>query len=215
MRPGSRTTRALAAVAVVAGLMLGATGGGAADAGARGPEQDAATSRAVVVDGVDDVWGIGEDTDNQWALVDMPTADVQRVMVSHKAHRIRVRMAFDDLRRVDPQVYAVWFHHRGYLATAFVVARQHTWEGRNVLTEAGDDVVPCARLRHDLDYAHDRLVMSVPRACLGRPPWVRVGMRNFLTSLTSADLEEVCDNPFSDQAFSRERTRPLHHPEVP
>lgn len=215
MSPGSRGARGLVLVATVAGLGLGPTGVVATGAGPAVPAQDAASSRVVVVDGVDDVWGIGGDTGNHWAVVDMPTADVRRVMVSHKAHRIRVRMTFDDLRRVDPQVYAVWFHHRGYLATAFVVARPHRWDGRNVVTEAGDDVVPCARLRHDLDYARDRLVMSVPRACLGRPPWVRVGMRNFLTSLTSADLEEVCDTPFSDQAFSRERTPRLQHPEMP
>ncbi|MFD1947608.1 hypothetical protein [Nocardioides aestuarii] len=121
-------------------------------------------------------------------------------------------MKFEDLRRVDPEAYAAWFAHRGYLATAFVIVRRHRWEGRSVLTDTGDDVLPCEDLRHRVSYAEDRVVLSVPRACLGRPPWVRVGMRNFMSSLTSVDLEEVCDTPFADTAFSRRRTPRLHHP---
>ena len=40
--------------------------------------------------------------------------------------------------------------------------------------------------------------MSVPRNCIGRPNWVKVGMANFMfRGETEDDFQEITDNPHS------------------
>jgi hypothetical protein len=48
------------------------------------------------------------------------------------------------------------------------------WRGESYV--ADDDTgsgMPCARLRHEIDYHTDRVRVSFPRACVKRPSWLR------------------------------------------
>jgi len=50
------------------------------------------------------------------------------------------------------------------------------WEGRSSTTDGRGRVVACA-VRHHIDYDRNRVLLRMPRSCLGRPPWVQVAVR--------------------------------------
>ena len=50
------------------------------------------------------------------------------------------------------------------------------WEGRASVTDAHGRAAVCA-VTHRIDYIRNRVLMRVPRKCLGKPRWIRVGIR--------------------------------------
>ena len=67
------------------------------------------------------------------------------------------------------------------------------WSGSVRTTGPAGRPVPCA-VRHRIDYALNQVRVRVPRRCLGKPAWVRVGVRS-----TVAGALRV----FTDDAHSR------------
>lgn len=50
------------------------------------------------------------------------------------------------------------------------------WEGTASVTDAHGRPVACA-VTHRIDYDRNRVMMRVPRVCLGTPRWIQVGIR--------------------------------------
>jgi hypothetical protein len=38
--------------------------------------------------------------------------------------------------------------------------------------------VTCSGMRHSFDYARNVATVSIPRSCLGKPSWVRIGTQH-------------------------------------
>jgi hypothetical protein len=64
------------------------------------------------------------------------------------------------------------------------------WEGRTVTTGKRGSVVPCG-VRHHIDYDRNRVTLKIPRACLGKPDWVRVGVRTTVAGATYAFADDA------------------------
>jgi hypothetical protein len=64
------------------------------------------------------------------------------------------------------------------------------WDGHAVTTTKRGRVVPCG-VRHHIDYDRNRIVVRVPRGCLGRPTWVRVGIRSTVAGATKVFTDDA------------------------
>lgn len=165
-------------------------------AGASGAEDR--VSRVVLKDPTGDVWGYGER--GQWVPAgDVPAADVVRAVVRHGRYQVRMKMTFSDLRRDEPQQYGAYIvFSRLRFAAVYVNARPGRWQGRHLMIVGrilvDESRVKCRGLKHTIDYATDQVSISVPRRCIGRPDWVKVGMSNFMFP---AGGTEITDNPHS------------------
>lgn len=181
--------------AAVLALQLSAPG----VAGAAAETEDP-VSRAVLQDPTGDVWTIAEGEGEEWVSAgDVPTADTTRGVVRHGRFNVVVRMTYTNLRRVDPQSYSAVIRSRRQYGAVFVSAGPGRWKGRHQLVGGDYSPVRCTRLSHSIDYDAERVVVSVPRSCLGRPRWVRAGLQSFMfRGETEEDFQEITDNPHSD-----------------
>lgn len=181
-------------------------------AGASAPADP--VSRVVLDDPTGDVWSIGSGEQAPWISAGaVPTADVVRAVVRHGRHKVVVRMRFSNLRRVEPQSYSAMIVSRRHYGAVFVSAGPKRWMGRHRLVDGNFANVKCPRLSHRINYDTEWISIAVPRRCIGRPRWVKVGMSNFIfRGRTEAEFQEITDNPHSTSAepsFKRSFTRRL------
>lgn len=170
-------------------------------------------SRVVLTDPTGDVWAIGDGENETWVSAgDVPTADVVRAVVRHGRHRVMVKMTFTNLRRVEPQYYTAMISSRRQYGAVFLSAGPGRWSGRHELVDGNFSKVKCPKLAHSIDYDTEQVTMSVPRSCIGRPNWVKIGLSNLMfRGETEADFQEITDNPHSGDAeggFTRRLYRP-------
>lgn len=171
---------------------------------ARAAVSDDPVSHVLLTDPVGDVWSISEGEDEEWAPTDdAPGADVVRATVRHGRHNLRMRMTFADLRRVEGQHYTATVVHRTGYGALFVSTGPRRWGGRHVLVDEQFGKVRCPGLDHTIDYATERVTMTIPRRCLDRPAWVRVGLDNFMFRESAGAFQEVTDNPHTATADGR------------
>lgn len=64
------------------------------------------------------------------------------------------------------------------------------WEGHSVTTNARGVVVACP-VRYRIDYDRNRVGVRVPRSCLGKASWVRVGVRTTVAGRTYAYVDDA------------------------
>lgn len=64
------------------------------------------------------------------------------------------------------------------------------WEGSTTTTDGHGRVVACA-VTHRINYDRSRVMLRVPRSCLGRPAWVRVGIRSTIAGSTYAYTDDA------------------------
>ncbi len=156
-------------------------------------------SRVVLADPTGDVWAIGDGETDEWVSAgNVPTADVVRAVVRHGRFNVVVKMTFTNLRRSEPQFYAATIFSRRQYGAIFVSAGPGRWGGRHLLVDGSFSKVKCPRLGHSIDYDTEQVTMSVPRGCIGRPTWVKVGLANYMfRGETEEDFQEITDNPHS------------------
>jgi hypothetical protein len=129
-------------------------------------------------DGPGDVWTFSNDTVGYLPAM-QPDADVLRARVTHGSLAVSVRLVFDDLQRMNSQWYYVDIHTPGLTSRFVVEAEEGLWRGR-ALQQIDGQWVRVPGLSHHIDYRSDTVTLRVPRTLLGRPPWVRVRLRNEL-----------------------------------
>lgn len=103
--------------------------------------------------------------------------DVIAIRVSHGRRAIWVRVR---LRLLTTTTNGS-FHRFGIksdrkMRSIAIDAFPGHWEGTATVTNGVGLAVPCAIAYH-LDYARSQVRLRVPRGCLNRPEWVRVGYR--------------------------------------
>lgn len=141
-----------------------------------------------------------------------PAADVARSPIGSNAYAAAPTQAQGDIVaiRVTHALRAVWirvrmrelttstngnFHLIGIKSdrrerTIEIDAFPGHWEGRATTTDPRGRVVACA-VKHRLDYDRNRLTVRVPRGCLGKPSWVRVGLRTTIAGATYAYVDDA------------------------
>jgi hypothetical protein len=127
-----------------------------------------------------DVW-LAED-DGSYSQVEEGRTNVEvlRSRVRHTDHRVTAVVRYDDLvRNTDTTTAGVRLRTSGketYLLQ--LSAGPGNRAGTVVFGRYSDDGfvdVACGSVREAVQYKKDRLVVSVGRACLGKPRWVRYG----------------------------------------
>lgn len=100
--------------------------------------------------------------------------DITRTRLRHTGNRVRIRLAFADLRRqpvlLDVET-RVWTNE-GVLHDVYLSARPGQWAGKVYMLS--DGAIRRCRTRHSIDYADNVVTISIPRVCLGRPRWVQI-----------------------------------------
>lgn len=137
--------------------------------------------------------------------------DIVRVTIDHRERFLLIRTRYAGLeRRLGRLDLAVIRTSAGKRFEAGSwVNKRGKWQGETGLGTgpAGKDVA-CAGLRHHFDYAANVATWSIPRSCLGRPRWVRVGVggsRGSFASVTFIDeaFRNGADLEATDLALSR------------
>jgi hypothetical protein len=64
------------------------------------------------------------------------------------------------------------------------------WDGRATVTDGRGAASACP-VGHHLDYDRNRVGLRVPRSCLGRATWVRVGVRTTVAGTTYAYVDDA------------------------
>jgi len=64
------------------------------------------------------------------------------------------------------------------------------WEGTISMTDGHGRPVACA-VTHRINYDLNRVMLRVPRSCLGAPKWVRVGIRTTVAGATYAYADDA------------------------
>jgi hypothetical protein len=161
----------------------------------------APANTVTLTDPTGDVWSISEGESAPSPASDEPSADVVRAVVTHRRHRVSVRMKFSDLRRADTAFYGATIVTPRQLRAAFVMTGPRRWGGRPLLVNGNFAKVRCPGFQHSVDYASEQVTMTLPRACLGNPRWVRVEMNNgIFRGGSEATFQEITDNPHSTRA---------------
>jgi hypothetical protein len=162
----------------------------------------APVTSVTLTDPTGDVWSISEGENASWAPAgDVPSADVVRAVVTHRPHRVSIRMKFVDLRRAEPAFYDATIVTHDRLRAAFVMTGPRRWGGRHIMVNGNFGRVRCPGFQHFVDYVTDQVMMTLPRACLGNPRWVRVDMANgIFRGDSEATFQEITDNPHSTRA---------------
>jgi hypothetical protein len=101
--------------------------------------------------------------------------DIERIDVTHGAHRVRVRLAFRDVARRtdDAYIYKIRTPQRRFWIDGFTDSSRP--QGHFFLSTNRRKPPRCAGLRHRIDYTNEQVRVSVPRRCIGDPARVRVG----------------------------------------
>jgi hypothetical protein len=117
-------------------------------------------------------------------------------------------MRFVDLRRVGTQRYVVQIGTPRNAYFAQVVSSPGARRGTHRFDSNRSS--GCRGMTHSIRYVRNVVSLRIPRRCLERPRWVRVGLENTLTLNRGGHETIYRDNPHNRGAFSDEVTKRLY-----
>jgi hypothetical protein len=134
------------------------------------------------------------------------TGDVRRALVTHGHSKVVIRQRFVDLRRIgDYSLFTARIQTGAKLYRELQVeASRHGWRGTAKVFNRRGDRVACDA-GHQIDYARNVVVMSVPRSCLNNPNRVRATAGNYWAHRQRGVF--LMDNPHDERATSNAWTR--------
>lgn len=128
---------------------------------------------------------------------DNTDTDVSRVRVSHRTHRISLKTTLRDITASSGfVVYDVRTDGRRY-SVMQRLGRDRLFPAFD-LSGANGGRVKCAGVRRTVDRTANRATVSIPRRCLGRPAWVRVGAGAVKFDLTDTSASYLVDDALRD-----------------
>lgn len=130
--------------------------------------------------------------------------DIVSSRVSHGPHAIWIGVRFRELTATSNGFFTrlAIVSDRRYRGIAIDALPGH-WDGQEVTTNRRGVVVGCA-VTHRIDYGRNRIVVRVPRTCLGRKPaWVRVAIRTTVAGATYAFVDDARTTGLVKVAFGR------------
>lgn len=103
--------------------------------------------------------------------------DIVRSSVRHKARRVLVTMRFQELTREGiGQLFGYGIRTAKMTRYVTVDTGPGHWGGKVTVTKPNGKKVRC-NVTRTIDYASNTAAVSVPRACIGKPRWVKASMR--------------------------------------
>jgi hypothetical protein len=110
--------------------------------------------------------------------------DVVATRVVHARRAIWIQIRFRELvDRGNGNFHLIGIRTPWRTRTIELDALPGHWEGRATTSDGHGRVVACA-VTHRISYDRNRVMLRVPRSCLGTPPWIRVGMRSTVAGAT-------------------------------
>jgi hypothetical protein len=181
-------------VVLATALLLVGVGGGVASA-----------QRADLRDARGDVWR-SDFSGHTEPAPQSRTGDVRRALFVHGSARIVIRQRFVDLRRIgDYALFTVRIQTGANLYRELrVEASRHGWRGTAKVFNRRGDRVGCDA-SHQIDYAKNVVVMSLPRSCLKFPKRIRATAGSYRANRKRAVF--LMDNPHNGRATSTAWTR--------
>jgi len=127
--------------------------------------------------------------------------DVLATRVVHAKRAIWVQIRLRELTTTtNGNFHLVAIRSKWRLRTVEIDALPGHWEGRSVTTDARGRAVACA-VTHRIDYDRNRVMLRVPRSCLGRPPWVRVAVRSSVAGSRYVYADDAGSATFTGALF--------------
>jgi len=164
-----------------------------------------ASAREVLLrDAVGDMW-LQDQQGNVSEAPNSQVGDVRQALFRHGQKNIVVRQRFVDLRRSgDYAQYVVRIESaKGIYRELRVEASSGSWAGKARVFNRRGDLVECSTT-HDIDYAANLVVMSLPRTCIGTPRTVRATASNYRSDVNHHFL---MDNPHNTESSAQVWTR--------
>jgi hypothetical protein len=143
-------------------------------------------------DPVGDVWRTPIGSSSYAPAPTRVEGDIVSSRVSHGPHAIWIGIRLRELTTTSNGLFTrlAIVSDRRYRAIAIDALPGH-WDGRAVTTTRAGLVVGCG-VTHRIDYDENRIVVRVPRVCLGRhPAWVRVAIRTTVAGTTYAYTDDA------------------------
>jgi hypothetical protein len=118
--------------------------------------------------------------------------DIVRTRVAHAKRAIWVRVRFRELTTTtNGNFHLVAIRSDRRTRVIEVDAFPGHWEGTTTVRNGRGMTVACA-VNHRLDYDRSRLMLRIPRSCVGkRSRWVRVGVRSTVAGTTYAYADDA------------------------
>ena len=106
---------------------------------------------------------------------DVADGDITRLRAAHAKYRVKARLKFRALtKNGNESAHSFRIQTDSDYFQVVTFAYPGSWKGQTEIFSGMKDV-RCRGLRHEVDYVDDTVSVSVPRSCLGRPRWVRIG----------------------------------------
>src|SRR4051794_1372583 len=137
---------------------------------------------------------------------DRANGDVVASMVKHNRKLVIARMTYRDLANSDGFNGHLFAIKTNKMRRDVTVVSAAGIGPQVVVTKPNGKKVSC-RGRPTLDYTRHTVTVKVPRSCLGKPKWVKVGMASvFMTGLSATDTQYVDDAQLSGGVSPRTLT---------
>ena len=153
----------------------------------------------VRTDAPNDVVAFTGSTDT--AAHDQTNGDILRSTIRHRARKVVLTMRFSDLNGSGYTVYAYAIRTSKTTRNVSLVTFPGHHSGKVLMTTSRGKTVHC-RISRSIDYTANTATVGVPRSCLGRPRWVKVGMA-MVTSPTDKFETGFADDSGTNGDFSR------------
>jgi len=122
--------------------------------------------------------------------------DVNKTVVNHLSRKLHFTVKYHTLKSSGTRFGLVQRMNFDEGDSMFLGLETFgSWKGDlQLFTGENNDEVDCEGAEHDIDYAADRIEITIPRSCLGAPKWVKVGGYSFGSVPDGDDFLYVYDN---------------------
>lgn len=117
--------------------------------------------------------------------------DIVGTRVVHGRRAVSVQIQFRELTtRSNGNFHTISIRTPWRTRTVELDAFPGHWDGSTATTDGHGRAVACP-VTHRINYDRHRVMLWVPRSCLGRPPWVRVGIRSTIAGSNWAYTDDA------------------------
>lgn len=134
----------------------------------------------------------GNPTGDPVVMPDRTIGDVTKTRITHGSTSVRVEMYYRSL----PKAGSYNDHEFRFVTsklerTVSVEAGTGNWAGKATMYYKSGSKYSCSGLKFLIDYPNHRVILTVPRTCLGNPTFVKVGSGFIAVAGTKLYLDDA------------------------